>query len=241
MDRTIREYSRGNAQKLAIVIAFMHDPDLVIMDEPTSGLDPLMQERFHDFLRAERQRGTTIFFSSHVLSEVRKICDRIGIIRDGHLVALEAIESLLDRSGKSVHVRVAERVSETDFELEGAHDVTIGSEHDQPPRSVTANSSEMVTDGGDAAIRRGTSVRFTYTGGYNALLSRLLDYTLVDLDIEEAPLEDVFMRFYDTGAEENDDAHSARTVSDDECESSDRGDETESESGDDAGSDDGGR
>jgi ABC-2 type transport system ATP-binding protein len=167
IDRDIGEYSRGNVQKLAIVQAFMHDPDLVIMDEPTSGLDPLMQERFYEFVREERDRGTTIFFSSHILSEVRKVCDRVGIIRDGQLVTLEAVETLLDRSGKHVRVVVAETVERTNFEFAGVHDLTI--------------------DG---------TISFTFTGDYDVLLDHLQRYTVQDLEIDEAPLEDIFMRFY---------------------------------------------
>ena len=178
VDRDIGEYSRGNVQKLAIVQAFMHDPDLVIMDEPTSGLDPLMQERFYEFVREERDRGTTIFFSSHILSEVRKVCDRVGIIRDGQLVTLEAVETLLDRSGKHVRVVVAEAVERSDFEFEGVHDLTV--------------------DG---------TISFTFTGDYDVLLDHLQRYTVQDLEIDEAPLEDVFMRFY--GDEEIDEEASS--------------------------------
>jgi len=173
LDRKVGEYSSGNKQMLALIIAFMHDPDLLIMDEPTSGLDPLKQERLLEFIRAEQRRGKTFFFSSHILSEVRKICDRVGIIRDGHLVELETVESLLDRSGKVVRARVQGGVDAADIDLDGAHDVTV-------------------TDGdADAA-----TVSFTYTGAYDPLLATLRDFDLLDLSIEEAPLEDVFMRFY---------------------------------------------
>jgi ABC-2 type transport system ATP-binding protein len=88
LDRPIREYSTGNVQKLGLVQAFMHDPDLVLLDEPTAGLDPLMQRRFEEFVRAERDAGTTVFFSSHVLGEVRRVCDRVGVLRAGRLVAV---------------------------------------------------------------------------------------------------------------------------------------------------------
>ncbi|WP_227355557.1 ABC transporter ATP-binding protein [Haladaptatus salinisoli] len=166
-DRKIGALSRGNKQKLAIVQAFMHDPDLVIMDEPTSGLDPLMQERFYDFIQAERERGKTIFFSSHILSEVRKVCDRVGIIRDGRLVTTEDVETLLDRSGKRVRVNVEESVDPADFDIAGVHDLSLDGE-----------------------------VRFTFTGEYDALIDHLSAFHIVDLDVEEAPLDEVFMRFY---------------------------------------------
>jgi ABC-2 type transport system ATP-binding protein len=169
IDRKVGEYSTGNVQKLALVLAFMHDPDLVIMDEPTSGLDPLMQERLYEFIEEERDRGTTFFFSSHVLSEVRKVCDRVGIIRDGRLVAMEGVEELLDRSGKRVSVSVAETLDPADFDIAGVHDLDASD--------------------GDAS--------FMFTGEYDALLDHLQNYHIVDLDVEEAPLEDVFMKFYD--------------------------------------------
>ncbi|WP_458207138.1 ABC transporter ATP-binding protein [Haladaptatus sp. NG-SE-30] len=167
IDRKIGAFSRGNKQKLAIVQAFMHDPDLVIMDEPTSGLDPLMQERFYDFIEAEQARGTTFFFSSHILSEVRKVCDRVGIIRDGRLVTTEDVEVLLDRSGKRVRVNVDEPVESGDFDITGVHDLSLDGE-----------------------------VRFTFTGEYDALIDHLSAFHIVDLDVEEAPLDEVFMRFY---------------------------------------------
>ncbi len=174
LDREVREYSTGNRQKLGIVQAFMHDPALVILDEPTSGLDPLLQRRFEEFVRAERDRGVTVFFSSHVLGEVRRICDRVAILRDGRLVTTERVEDLVDRSGKAVHARSAEPLATTDLALPGVHDLEV---HDGD---------------GDAA----TEVTFTYTGEVNALTDRLADFDLVDLAVEEAPLEDVFLRFY---------------------------------------------
>lgn len=112
LDRKIEEYSAGMKQKLAIIQAFMHDPELVIMDEPTSSLDPLVQNKFYDFLREEKEKGRAIFFSSHILSEVEKVCDRAAIIRDGELVALEGIESLKNKGGKIVRVKIEENPEE---------------------------------------------------------------------------------------------------------------------------------
>ncbi|WEL18635.1 ABC-type multidrug transport system, ATPase component [Halorhabdus sp. SVX81] len=183
LDRKVREYSRGNKQMLAIVMAFMHDPDVLIMDEPTSGLDPLKQEQLLEFIRTEQGRGKTFFFSSHILSEVRKVCDRVAIIRDGHLVELEDVESLLDRSGKIVRARLDGDFEADELALSGIHDLEIsdaGDEDDKPA----------------AAKNEATSITFTYTGAYEPLLRQLLEYDIFDLSIEEAPLEDVFMRFY---------------------------------------------
>jgi ABC-2 type transport system ATP-binding protein len=183
LDRKVGQYSHGNRQMLAIVMAFMHDPDLLIMDEPTTGLDPLKQEEFLEFVRSEQERGKTFFFSSHILSEVRKVCDRVGIIRDGRLAELEDVESLIDRSGKTVRVRIDGRVGREDFDLADAHDIDVSVESG-------GEGVEADTDG------EATTVAFTYTGTYEPLLRGLLEYDLLDLSIEEAPLEDVFMRFY---------------------------------------------
>jgi ABC-2 type transport system ATP-binding protein len=172
LDRPIREYSPGNVQKLGIVQTFMHDPDVVVMDEPTAGLDPLLQERFNEFLRAERDRGVTVLFSSHVLSEVRRVCDRVAVIREGELVAVEDVETLLDRSGKVVRARADTTLPGDAFEIPGTADVTR--------RDV------------DGA----TQVSFTFTGDVDALVDELDRYPLVELDVEEAPLEDVFLQFY---------------------------------------------
>jgi ABC-2 type transport system ATP-binding protein len=192
LDRKIREYSTGNVQKLGLVQAFMHDPDLAILDEPTSGLDPLMQQRFNEFVRDEKRAGKTVFLSSHVLSEVRRVCDRVGILRDGVLVTTETVADLLHRSGKAVHLRAAEPASRLDLGLDGVHDLDVHAvEADGGETDATGDGGETTLD--DAPV---TEARFTYTGDVNALVARLADYDLVDLDVEEAPLEDVFMRFY---------------------------------------------
>ena len=106
LDRKIQGYSRGMKQMLAIIQAFMNDPKLVVMDEPTASLDPLMQQTVYDFLEQQKSRGRTVFFSSHILSEVDRICDRVGIIREGRMIALEDIDSLKAKRGKKVRVKI---------------------------------------------------------------------------------------------------------------------------------------
>jgi len=150
----------------------MHDPDVVILDEPTSGLDPLLQDRFNEFVREERARGVTVLFSSHVLGEVRRICDRVGVLRGGELVAVEDVETLLDRSGKFVRARVVGDLPPDAFDIPGVSEVTRRS-----------------TDGA-------TRVSFTFTGDVDALVDELDRYPLEELDVEEAPLEEVFLDFY---------------------------------------------
>ncbi|RQG99393.1 ABC transporter ATP-binding protein [Natrarchaeobius oligotrophus] len=184
IERPIREYSTGNEQMLGIVQAFMHDPDLVIMDEPTSGLDPLKQERFNEFVRCESDRGTTIFFSSHVLSEVRRVCDRVGILRDGELVGLEDVETLLDQGGKRVRVQTIDEASEALATLDGVVDV------------------DAFADG----------LQFVYTGDYNALLEALASYDVREIEISEPPLEDVFMHYYGPDGSATDDPEGESSV-----------------------------
>jgi len=180
LDRQVRDYSSGNVQKLGLVTTFMHDPDLVILDEPTGGLDPLVKHRFAEFLRAERERGVTVFFSSHILSEIRRLCDRVGIIRDGRLVTVDPIETLLSRSGKIVRINSAGPIPIEFVDIDGVHDLETS-----------------VPDGhGADPDTEFTECTFTFTGDINTLLDRLPDHEMVDVSIEEAPLEDVFLRFY---------------------------------------------
>ena len=177
-ERAVKEYSSGNRQKLAIVLAFMHDPEVLVMDEPTAGLDPLLQQEFYALLEEERDRGKTVFFSSHILSEVRRMCDRVAVIRDGRLVTVEEIETLLSKSGKVVRVRLEEAPDVSSLEFDGV-------------------SRASVEDGTYTLI---------ITGNYDALVDRLDDYTVQDLTVRETSLEDVFMHFYDGEAFEAEEA-----------------------------------
>lgn len=168
LDRKVEGYSMGNRRMLGIVQAFMHDPDLVIMDEPTAGLDPLKQDQLHLFLQEECNNGKTIFFSSHILSEVQRISDRVGIIRNGEIVTLEDIDSLLKRSGKQVWIHFAEPVEKDSF----------------------------ITDEMIEAEMADNSIRFTYTGEVQSLLEHLVSFNLEDVDIGDPQLDDIFKHYY---------------------------------------------
>ena len=170
-ERPVGDYSSGNRQKLAIVQAFMHDPDFLVMDEPTTGLDPLLQNEFYALLEEERDRGVSVFFSSHILSEVRRVCDRVAIIREGHLVALENIHALLEKSGMVATATLAESPDPGVFEMAGVSQVGL-------------------EDGTYTII---------LSGNYDGLIERLADYHVESLSIRETSLEDVFMHFYDDG------------------------------------------
>ena len=168
LDQRVETYSSGNRRMLGIVQAFMHDPDFIIMDEPTAGLDPLKQDRLHAFIEDERDEGKTIFFSSHVLSEVQRVCDRVGVIRDGQLVTLEDMESLLRRGGKEVWVSLESAVETDQFITENMIDVDV--------------------------VDR--TIHFTYTGETKALLEHLVTFDVQDANIGNPQLDTIFKHHY---------------------------------------------
>ena len=106
--KNIEDLSLGNLKKLGIVLALMHEPKILILDEPTSGLDPIMQNVFYDLLKEEKKKGTTIFYSTHILSEVSKICDRVGIIKEGQLIKIEEMEELSKKNLTFVKITSSE-------------------------------------------------------------------------------------------------------------------------------------
>ncbi len=123
--RRFKEYSKGNKQKIGLVIALQHRPDLLILDEPTSGLDPLVQQSFYELVREAREEGRTVFLSSHILSEVERTCDRVGIIRDGLLVRVDRVEALRDLAHHHVELQFSGPVPTAEFEgLTGVSDVS---------------------------------------------------------------------------------------------------------------------
>jgi ABC-2 type transport system ATP-binding protein len=185
VDRPLQGYSKGMRQKIALVQAFMCDPELVILDEPTSGLDPISQRAFNTFLLDEVRGGRTIFMSSHIMSDVEKTCRRVAIIRAGELVAVERIEALRQRAGQTVTVEfgVADRPANLEVlrQIPGVVDVTP---HGQD-----------VADGAGLG-----AVTFSVQGSVDPLIKTLARYDVVHLSAEEAPLEQVFLQFYEAPA-----------------------------------------
>jgi ABC-2 type transport system ATP-binding protein len=167
--RQVREYSRGMRQKIGIVQALQHAPELAILDEPTEGLDPLMQRAFYGILDELRAAGRTIFFSSHVLSEVERVCDRVAIIRQGRLVALEDVEALLARRKRNVEMRLGPGAVLPDLE------------------GVTGVSAVVSADGRLAC---------QLEGDVRPFLAAIRDTSIVDLTIEPAHLEEAFLELY---------------------------------------------
>ncbi|CAN5463206.1 ABC transporter ATP-binding protein [soil metagenome] len=169
--RPVRDYSRGMRQKLGIVQALQHDPELAILDEPSEGLDPLMQRAFYGILDDLRAAGRTIFFSSHVLSEVERVCDRVAIVRHGRLVALEDVASLLARRRRDVELRFSGDPPAL-HDVDGVSDIRMGE--------------------GTMTCR--------LEGDVGPFLAALSGASVVDLTIEPARLEDAFLEFYQDGA-----------------------------------------
>jgi ABC-2 type transport system ATP-binding protein len=170
LKRRLKTLSRGNKQKVSIVAALAHEPDLLILDEPTSGLDPLVQEIFAQLIREEQARGKTIFMSSHVLSEVETLCDRVGVIRDGEIVTVDQVENLKRQRVKYVTAEFREAVPEL-AKVAGVRDLQV----------------------------EGRKARFTFHGGLDPLISELAKRSLVDLTLSDPPLEEVFRAFYEGG------------------------------------------
>src|ERR1700730_9503584 len=171
LGRRFREYSSGNKRKLGIVLAFMHKPELLILDEPTSGLDPLNQQEFYTLLREARDGGATVFLSSHVLSEVEHVCDRVGIIRSGRLVNVAQLEELH-------HIRV-HRV-----ELEFAAESTV------PEAAI------RTAEGADDVVVVDHRVTCTVKGSFAPLHTALEGTIVTNLVSHEPSLEEIFLAFY---------------------------------------------
>lgn len=168
MSVQFQNLSTGNKQKLALIVALYGSPDLIIMDEPTKGLDPLLQQEIYNILNEYRQRGGTVFLSSHNLPEVEKICDRVGVIRNGVIVANETMKSIREMAIHVVTISSNDVLRKKDFEING-----VDIEH----------SSDK-------------HLMLKIKGDLNPLLSIIHKYKIKDLEITHANLEDIFMEYY---------------------------------------------
>ncbi|QSX09189.1 ABC transporter ATP-binding protein [Alkalibacter rhizosphaerae] len=169
----IKKMSKGMKQKVGLVAAFMHDPDILILDEPTSGLDPFMQNVFMELIREEKEKGKTIMMSSHIFEEVQRSCDRAGIIRDGRLMAIEDIHSLKAMDKKRYRLTVADeasvaRILQSSFDVERVDGMTL------------------IVD---------------QNGSYSDFFALLSQCEVTSFDTETRTLEDIFMKYYGEGTE----------------------------------------
>ncbi|HVX24392.1 MAG TPA: ABC transporter ATP-binding protein [Candidatus Saccharimonadales bacterium] len=167
--KRLGDLSRGNRQKFAIVQAFMHQPDVLILDEPSSGLDPLMQETFYELLREAKDRGAAVFMSSHILSEVQKVCDRVGIIREGHLIAERSIADLANDAAHTFEISFRGQPPLAELKrLKGVH--------------LASHSEHQVT--------------IQLRGDLPPLLALLAKHDVAQLEVRQLDLEELFMHFY---------------------------------------------
>lgn len=164
----VRELSHGNRQKLAILLAFSFDPEIYLLDEPTSGLDPLMQQEFYALLREEKERGKTIFFSSHILPEVEKVCDRVGILKEGNLITVEKVDDLKGKKIRHVNVVFSDSVSPEEFKFPAV----------------------------DVSLSGKRQFKMVVKGDIDPLIKAISRHKVEEISISHASLEEVFLEFY---------------------------------------------
>ncbi|HEX5712975.1 MAG TPA: ABC transporter ATP-binding protein [Solirubrobacterales bacterium] len=169
LERPLGQLSRGNRQKIGLILATFHEPELLILDEPTSGLDPLMQEEFLALVGEERERGCTVFVSSHDLDEVQRICDRVGMVREGRLIAVERMADLLGKAQRKVSVRLADPASLEDL------------------RALPEVSELSVLDG---------RASFEVAGDFDHVMKALAAHHVTDIEAVHPSLEEVFLGYY---------------------------------------------
>lgn len=171
LNRKIKTLSRGNKQKVALISALMHKPDLLILDEPTSGLDPLIQMEFNEIIHEHKKAGKTAFISSHVLSEVQEICDQVGFIKEGKLIANMPLRDLFKSAPKQISLVLRGKELVQFEKIKGVLHVE----------------------------RSGDTIHFTYSGNMSQLLKLLSGQPMKDISISDADLETVFMKYYQKG------------------------------------------
>ncbi len=176
LSRKVGDLSTGNRQKVGVIQAFMHRPDLLIMDEPTAGLDPLMQREFQKMVSEVSDEGRTVFLSSHTLSEVQRVADRVGIIRNGRLITVESVADLRSKSMREVEFVLDTEAEASVFEgVEGVRNVMVAGNH----------------------------VEMSFGGDMGELLTTVTaKYGVADIKTTEADLEEIFLTYYHEGDEE---------------------------------------
>jgi ABC-2 type transport system ATP-binding protein len=167
LNRRIEDLSYGNKKKVGIVQGLLHEPKLIILDEPTSGLDPLMQQKFFDIISEENKKGSTIFFSSHILAEVQALCNRVAIIKDGSIIKLEDIKTLRENNYKKITVR-GDGLEPSRFNFDGI--------------------TQLIQDDNE--------LTFFFKGNINQMTRAISSEKLKDVLIEEPTLEEIFMHYY---------------------------------------------
>ena len=167
LNKRIEDLSYGNKKKVGIVQGLLHEPKLIILDEPTSGLDPLMQKKFFDIIEGENKKGSTVFFSSHILAEVQALCNRVAIIKEGAIIKIDDIKSMREDNYKKITLKGI-NIDPVRYQMEGITELTVGP----------------------------SDIKFFFKGDINQITTKLSAETLQDVLIEEPTLEEIFMHYY---------------------------------------------
>jgi len=170
LSKKIGSYSRGNRQKIGLISALLHEPELLILDEPTSGFDPLVQETFMKLVREYRERGGTVFMSSHILGEVQQLCDRVAFIKDGEIISVQSLSEMETETAKRVHV--------------------IWSKETKKAPTVSLRGLKEVRHDHAGTI-------FAYEGDMTKLLATFAKLPVRDITIQEPDLEELFITYYE--------------------------------------------
>jgi ABC-2 type transport system ATP-binding protein len=169
LNKKIKKLSRGNKQKIGLISALMHDPDVLILDEPTSGLDPLIQEQFNEILLNHKKQGKTTFISSHILSEVQTLCDNVAFIKDGKIIADKPITEIASSNPLIVKLKAS-------------------------PATLKKLAKDALNI--NMSMQTDESVTFSYSGDVKSLLNTLAKYEISDISITRGDLEEIFMEYY---------------------------------------------
>lgn len=169
LNKRIDDLSFGTKKKVGIVQGLLHEPKLIILDEPTSGLDPLMQQKFFDLLLEENEKGATILLSSHILSEVQRLCNRVAIIKDGKIIRIEKISDLTEHNYKKFKLELKQDINKDYFQIVGINNLEIESK----------------------------KVSFLFKGNINLMMKRLAYIEMTNILIEEPSLEEIFLHYYE--------------------------------------------
>ncbi len=168
LKKKIDDLSFGNKKKVGIVQGLLHEPKLIILDEPTSGLDPLMQQKFFELIGQEHQKGATVFFSSHILSEVQKMCSRVAFIKEGKIIKLEKMSTLQENSYKKISIEAKSGITKEAFDITGVSNFQV----------------------------KGNTANFIFKGNINSIMKKIAEIELRNISIEEPDLEEIFMHYY---------------------------------------------
>ena len=168
LNKKIDDLSYGNKKKVGIIQGLLHEPKLIILDEPTSGLDPLMQRKFFDLLQEENKKGATILFSSHILTEVQKMCNRVAIIKEGKIITVEKISTLEQNNYKKIRVEMKSTMDKDYFKMNGVNNLEA----------------------------KDNVISFLFKGNLNLIMKKISEKEILNVWIEEPDLEEIFIHYY---------------------------------------------